>query len=87
MAARRVVGFRDDQMGSRRWFYYVPAAGQPHKLVHRIESAALDHLPGGKTVYLRWQELEAGVVQLVAGAKRVARRRIARSLIGCNRKR
>jgi Xaa-Pro aminopeptidase len=72
LLARRVVGFRDDQMGSRRWFYFVPASGKPHKLVHRIESGALDHLPGEKTVYLRWQELEAGVAQLVAGAKRVA---------------
>jgi Xaa-Pro dipeptidase len=72
LLARRIVGFREDQMGSRRWFYFVPAAGKPHKLVHRIESGALDHLPGDKTVYLRWQELEAGVAQLVAGAQRVA---------------
>src|SRR5262245_10643903 len=72
LLARRVVGFAEDQMGSRRWFYFVPASGQPRKLVHRIESGALDHLPGDKTVYLRWQELEAGVAQLVGGAKRVA---------------
>jgi Xaa-Pro aminopeptidase len=70
--ARRIVDLRDDQMGSRRWFYFVPAAGQPRKLVHRIESSALDHLPGGKTVYLKWQELEAGVGQLVSGSRRVA---------------
>jgi Xaa-Pro aminopeptidase len=72
LLARRVVGFPDDQMGSRRWFYFIPANGTPRKLVHRIESAALDHLPGNKTVYLKWQELEAGVAQLVAGAKRIA---------------
>jgi Xaa-Pro aminopeptidase len=71
LLARRVVGFRDDQMGSRRWFYFIPAAGEPKKLVHRIESGALDHLPGSKTVYLRWQELEAGVAELLSGAKRV----------------
>jgi Xaa-Pro aminopeptidase len=70
--ARRIVGFRDDQMGSRRWLYFVPAKGEPRKLVHRIESGALDHVPGSKTVYLRWQELEAGVQKLVQGAKRVA---------------
>ena len=58
---------------TRRWFYYVPATGEPKKLVHRIESGALDHLPGAdKTVFLRWQELEAGVEKLLAGAKRVA---------------
>ena len=47
--------------GSRRFFYFVPAQGEPRKLVHRIETAALDDLPGEKIVYLRWQELEAGV--------------------------
>lgn len=58
---------------SRRWFYYVPAVGEPLKLVHAIEPAALDHLPGSaKTVYRRWQDLETGVGELVIGAKRVA---------------
>src|SRR5262245_34490000 len=71
LPARRVVGFRDDQMGSRRWFYFIPATGEPKKLVHRIETGALDHLPGSKTIYLRWQELAAGVAGLVAGAKGV----------------
>src|SRR6187397_1469184 len=72
LLARRIVDMRDDQMGSRRWFYFVPASGPPQKLVHRIETAALDHLPGDKSIYLRWQELEAGVAKLVQGAKRVA---------------
>src|SRR5262245_8030862 len=70
--ARRIVQMPEDQMGSRRWFYYIPASEQPRKLVHRIESGALDHLPGEKIVYLKWQELEAGVGQLVQGAKRLA---------------
>jgi Xaa-Pro aminopeptidase len=72
LLGRRVLGFRDDQVGSRRWFYFIPAQGEPAKLVHRIESGALDHLPGGKTIYLRWQELEVGVQGLVKGAKRIA---------------
>lgn len=70
--ARRVVQLPDNQMGSRRWFYWIPASGSPHKLVHRIEDNALDHLPGDKTIYLRWQELEAGVEAMVAGQNRVA---------------
>src|SRR5262249_6743418 len=58
---------------SRRWFYFVPASGEPRKLVHAIEPASLDGLPGKqKAVYRRWQELEAGVGALVAGAKRIA---------------
>jgi Xaa-Pro aminopeptidase len=70
--ARRVLGFADSQHGSRRWFYFVPASGTPIKLVHRIETGALDHLPGDKRVYLRWQELESGVQQMLGGARKVA---------------
>jgi Xaa-Pro dipeptidase len=70
--ARRIVGFPADQMLSRRWFYFVPARGEPRKLVHRIEPRALDRLPGSARVYLRWQELEAGVGELLKGSRRVA---------------
>ncbi|HET6350055.1 MAG TPA: M24 family metallopeptidase [Candidatus Krumholzibacteria bacterium] len=59
-------------MNSRRFMYLVPAQGQPRKLVHRIEMGALDALPGEKSVYLRWQELEAGVRELVSPYKKVA---------------
>jgi Xaa-Pro aminopeptidase len=70
--ARRVLQFAEDQVGSRRWFYCIPAEGAPRKLVHRIESSALDDLPGEKTVYLKWQEFEAGVEQLLNGIDKVA---------------
>src|SRR5918911_2986865 len=70
--ARRVVGLGPEGMLTRRWFYFVPARGEPRKLLHRIEPHALDHLPGSGQTYLRWQELEAGVAALVAGARRVA---------------
>lgn len=70
--AQRVCDM-DAKKLSRRWFYYVPAEGLPLKLVHAIEPAALDHLPGTtKTLYRRWQDLETGVGELVIGAKRVA---------------
>ena len=70
--ARRILQFADGPAGSRRWMYFIPREGMPQKLVHRIESGALDHLPGEKTVYLKWQEFEAGVANLVAGRKRIA---------------
>src|SRR5213592_4325719 len=69
--ARRVLGLNPEHILSRRWFYFVPAQGEPRKLVHRIESGALDAYPGVWQTYLRWQELEAGVKDLVAGARRV----------------
>ena len=70
--ARRVLGLDHKPPGSRRFFYFVPARGGPRKLVHRIETGALDDLPGEKIVYLPWQELEAGVAELVRGSRRVA---------------
>ncbi len=72
LPARRVLGLDQKPAGTRRFFYFVPAEGAPRKLVHRIETAALDDLPGEKLVYLRWQELEAGVAELVKGRRRVA---------------
>jgi Xaa-Pro aminopeptidase len=72
MLATRVLDIPADRHYSRRWYYYIPARGAPRKLVHRIESGALDHLPGERTIYLRWQELEAGVASLVQGARRIA---------------
>ena len=69
--AQRIAGVMPKL--SRRWFYFIPASGEPKKLVHAIEPGSLDHLPGkDKTAYRRWQELEAGVGKLVSGAKRVA---------------
>ncbi|AMV26869.1 Xaa-Pro dipeptidase [Gemmata sp. SH-PL17] len=69
--AQRVAGVGPKL--SRRWFYFVPATGEPKKLVHAIEPSSLDHLPGAnKTVYRKWQDLEAGVGALVSGAKLVA---------------
>jgi Xaa-Pro dipeptidase len=70
--AQRVLGLAASDVGSRRYAYCVPAHGEPRKLVHRIESGALSALPGSKTVYLRWQEFEEGLGQLVSGLKRVA---------------
>lgn len=70
--ARRILDLADQPIGSRRFFYCVPANGPPQKLVHRIEQGALDHLPGEQTVYLTWQELEAGIQHLVTGLSRVA---------------
>ena len=77
--ARRVLDMPADHMLSRRWLYFIPAQGEPRKLAHRIEPASLDHVPGSKRIYLRWQELEAGVGELVQGAKRIAMEYVPRN--------
>jgi Xaa-Pro dipeptidase len=55
--AYRVLGLPASLMVTRRWFYLVPAEGEPVKLVHRIEAGHLDSLPGKKHQYAGWQEL------------------------------
>lgn len=59
-------------MTTRRWYYLIPAQGQPRALVHAIERHNLDHLPGRKAVYAGRQQLEAGLTDLLAGTTRVA---------------
>ena len=71
--AVRLAGLADTgKMTSRRWYYFIPATGTPKKLVHAIEPATLDALPGDKRMYSGRQQLEQGVGELVRGSKVVA---------------
>src|SRR5579872_5794226 len=70
--AYRVLGLREDQMVTRRWFYLAPAEGEPQKLVHRIESHHLDSLPGHKEEYSGWQELWEKLKQMLAKVSVIA---------------
>ena len=70
--AYRILGLSDSLHVTRRWYYFVPAEGEPRKLVHRIEAGHLGGLPGTKQAYSRWQEHRAGVAELLSGAKRIA---------------
>jgi Xaa-Pro aminopeptidase len=55
--AYRLLGLSPSLMVTRRWFYLIPAEGEPVKLVHKIEAGHLDPLPGSKRKYSGWQEL------------------------------
>jgi Xaa-Pro dipeptidase len=66
------IGRTGGHLATRRWFYLVPADGQPRGLVHAIERHNLDHLPGPKSVYAGRTQLEAGLKSLLAGMSRVA---------------
>ncbi len=70
--AYRVLGLDSAAMATRRWFYLLPAQGEPLKLVHRIEAWQLDALPGRKRLYSSWQELAAGVEEMARGRRRIA---------------
>jgi Xaa-Pro aminopeptidase len=70
--AHRFLSIPSSQMVTRRFFYWIPAEGEPTKLVHAIEAHALDHCPGEKRVYASWQVLETELKHLLQGKKKIA---------------
>ena len=65
--AARILKLGEHASGSRRWFYYIPANGEPTKIVHSIERGKLDALPGERVVYRGWQEQHALVSAALLG--------------------
>ena len=68
----RILGLPEGGHVTRRWYYFIPAQGDPKKLVHRIESGKLDSLPGSKKAYSSWQELELELAAMLTGATKIA---------------
>ncbi len=75
--AYRILKLDEKMWASRRWFYYVPASGEPVKIVQSIEQFKLDSLPGKKLVFRGWQELQARLREVLGGASKGSKRRIA----------
>jgi Xaa-Pro dipeptidase len=67
-----ILGLPDTGLVSRRWYYLIPAEGEPRKLVHRIEAGKLDSLPGSKGAYSSWQELHRALDALLGPWTRIA---------------
>ena len=70
--AYRVLTFEPQSPVTRRWFYYIPASGEPRGLVHKIEAGTLNALPGKHTGYASWQEMGAGLSAILEGARKIA---------------
>jgi Xaa-Pro aminopeptidase len=70
--AYRVLGLDVTAHVTRRWYYLIPAEGEPQKLVHRIEAGRLDTLPGAKHSYSSWQEHEGTLQAMLAPYTRIA---------------
>ena len=71
--AQRLAGLDNGgHLATRRWFYLIPAQGEPRGLVHKIERRTLAHLPGTTTQYSGRTELESGLAALITGISRVA---------------
>jgi Xaa-Pro dipeptidase len=70
--AYRVLKFTPHSILSRRWYYFVPAEGEPRGLVHKIEAQTLSELPGKMSGYAGWNEMVDGIRALVGPSKRIA---------------
>jgi Xaa-Pro aminopeptidase len=70
--ARSVIGFDESQIGTRRWFYLIPAEGEPVAILHVIEPHATRGAPGKTVLYRSWKELEALLREHLGGLRRVA---------------
>jgi Xaa-Pro aminopeptidase len=66
------VGRQGGHLATRRWYYLIPAVGEPRALVHAIERDALAHLPGRTERYAGREQLDARLRDLVSGCRRIA---------------
>ena len=60
------------KLTARQFFYWIPAIGDPIRLVHAIESDVLDKWPGEKRQFHSWQSLHEELGKILVGAKRIA---------------
>ncbi|HEX9613965.1 MAG TPA: aminopeptidase P family protein, partial [Bacteroidota bacterium] len=70
--ATRLLKLPAHIMQTRRYFYLIPAEGEPRKLVHGIEQWNLDDVPGEKSIYVSWKSLESGLKKILSGMRKVA---------------
>jgi Xaa-Pro aminopeptidase len=64
----------EGHMVTRRWFYLIPAAGEPTLLGHKIEQANFPPLPGRAVYYAGWQELHQHLRDLLQSAGKTSPR-------------
>lgn len=70
--AREVLGTPERAILTRRWFYCIPATGEPVALQHVMEPESVAHLPGRHIVYRDRITLEQGLKDTTGQFKRVA---------------
>jgi len=70
--AYRILGLDSTKMTTRRWFYFIPARGEPKRLVHTVEKGKLDALPGSKHVFLAWESLHSSLKKILGSPKKIA---------------
>ena len=57
---------------TRRWFCLIPVQGDPHWLIHRIETSNFTDVSGNISLYAGWQELNEEMKILLSNVESVA---------------
>ena len=57
---------------TRRWFYFIPAEGEPVGLIHTIEKDRFLALPGKKIYFSSYKKLEEQLPGILKGAGKIA---------------
>lgn len=70
--AYRILKLSPQAVATRRWYYFIPAQGEPKGLVHAIESGVLTGLPGEIKPYSSWPAQLEGIREMLAGCRRIA---------------
>lgn len=70
--AHKILNIDEKKLSTRRWYYLIPADGQPVKIVHVIEKEYLSHLPGDTLIYSSWKELHKILNNSLKQCKKVA---------------
>jgi Xaa-Pro aminopeptidase len=70
--AYRILELSEHGISTRRWFCFIPRAGESRKLVSAVEPRRLDTIAGDTIVYRSAIEMRAGLARLLADSKRIA---------------
>lgn len=70
--AYRILGMEFNKFTTRRWYYFVPAEGEPVRLVSAVEATKLDSLPGTLKVYRSWEQLNQAIKKMLRNSKKIA---------------
>ena len=69
--SQNVAGLKGANI-TRRWFCLIPKRGEPHWLIHKIETSNFVDVPGDVSLYAGWQELNDELKSLLADVNSVA---------------
>src|SRR6266581_3010333 len=70
--AYQVLSLPFDAFYTRRWFYFIPAQGNPTALVSAVEAHVLGELPGNRVIFRTWQDIQTHLQSILLAGTRIA---------------